>query len=518
MNPVIQNLSFAGKPEQVTIGDNTYEFTILLMNGDGQSIGLKYSSVVELSISDTLTNFSADGYIIFNNALDAIESVQSVSTDVRGRPEQAFSTFAFRGDGRDFLIVNIKPALQSNDQDPIGMSDNKKQYSLNYLFTIFDTQDIITEDKEVKMKKLYFCDLAFQILNERNAYFSTSKLSQDKGKGNSNRSIYTGEAIKQLLISTLSQDTNLVQKYSDQWDRGEEKIFYSSPANAKAIDDLYYLLDYHVSSKENDYCPALLRKNRLNVWTLTPVTNLFKTAYYKGSSSFGDIGGSGLTENFIIGKPTAGEYNPLNSIERNPKASFFATNLPDYSYIENFESAGINATSSTFGVATHVVHNYNIADKTFSIDLAENNINSAFKKYKKNFVQTQKGTIGSSPSPNLILNKTKTDNKNIHHVFNPNTTQSVRLNSGSNKVLLNSIFNNTTIGFKTRGSIFREAGKFFTIERRDFANNSSFDNKMLGTYLVTKVDHVFKNGQYYNYIVGVKTYTAEKNKNSSEII
>jgi hypothetical protein len=84
--------------------------------------------------------------------------------------------------------------------------------------------------------------------------------------------------------------------------------------------------------------------------------------------------------------------------------------------------------------------------------------------------------------------------------------------------MLNSIFNNTTIAFKTRGSILREAGKFFTLERRDFANNSAFDNKMLGTYFITKVDHVFKNGQYYNYIVGVKTYAAESMNMSNEII
>jgi hypothetical protein len=514
----IQNLSFSGKPERVTIGDNTYEFNIMLINGDGQTIGIKYSSLVELSISDTLTNFYADGYVIFNNALDALESVQSISTDVRGRPEQAFSTFTFRGDGRDFLAINIQPSVHADDTDPINHVDNKNQFSLNYMFSILDMQDIITEDKETKLKKLYFCDFVFQILNEKNAYFSTGKLSTDKGKGNTNRSIYTGEAIKQLLASTLSQDTGLVQKFSTMWDRGEEKIFYSSPAGCKAIDDLYYLLDYHVSTKENDYSPALLRKNRQNIWTLSPVTELFKSAYYRGSSSLGDIGGTGLIENFIIGKPTSGDYNPINSIERNPKTSFFANNLPDYSYIENFESANISAPSSTYGVATHAVHSYNVSEKTFSIDLAENSINSAFKKYKKHFVQTQKGLIGSSPSANLSLNKTKTDNKNVHHVFNPNPAQTIRLNSGSNKILLNSIFNNTTIGFKTRGSIFREAGKFFTVDRRDFANSSAFDNKMLGTYLITKVDHVFKNGQYLNYLVGVKTYAVEKTKNSNEII
>lgn len=509
MNPVIQNLSFSSQPEQVQIGDNTYEFVVQLYNGDSQGVGIKYSSIVELNISDNITNFTANGYLIFNNQLDALESVQSISNDVRGMPEQAFIPYTFRGDGRDFLVVSVKPALNTSDYDPIQTSEETSEYSLNYVFSIVDSQDIITEEKDVKLKKLYFDDFVIQLLNEKNSYFSTCKMTDGKGKSNTERSVYTGDAIRQLLANVISQDTKLTQSFGQQWDRGEEKIFYSSTAGSKAIDDLYYLLDYHVSTKDNDNCPALLRKSRKNVWTLTPLVTLFKSSYYKGTTSFGDMGGSGLIENFIVGKPTTGDNNPINNIERNPKSSLFANNFPDYSFIENFESAGIAATANTLGVATHVVHNYDPTNKTFSIDLSENNINSAFKKYKKHFVQSQKGTIGSSPSQNLALNKTKTDNKSVDHVFNPNPNQAIRTNSGSNKTLLNTVFNNTSIGFKARGSIFREAGKFFTIERRDFSNNSSFDNKIMGTYLFAKVDHVFKNGQYFNYIVGVKTYAAE---------
>jgi len=517
MNPIVQNLSFSSQGEHVQIGDMQYEFNVQLYNGDGNSIGIKYPSIVELCISDLITTFAPDGYLIFNNPLDAIESVQSISTDVRGMPQQAFTPFTFRGDGRDFLVINIKPSVNIGDSDPLNTSDDN-EYSFSYVFTVYDMQDIITDDREVKLKKLFLCDLTFQILNEKNSYFSTAKMTDGKGKSNTERSAFTGQALRQLLSDVLSKDTKLKQSFSTEWDLGSEKIFYSSPAGNKAIDDLYYLLDYHVSGKENDYCPALLRKSRKNVWALTPITKLFRTAYYKGSSSFGDIGGTGLSENFILGKPTTGDYDPLNVIERNPSSSVFANNLPDYSYIENFESASISATSNTLGVATHVVHSYDPANKTFSIDLTENNINSSYNKYKKYFVNSQKGVMGSSPSPNIFLNKTKTENKSIQHVFNPNTNQSIRLNSGTNKIMLNSIFNNTTIAFKTRGSILREAGKFFTLERRDFANNSAFDNKMLGTYFITKVDHVFKNGQYYNYIVGVKTYAAESMNMSNEII
>jgi len=517
MNPVIQNLSFSPQGEKVTIGDNTYNFHVQLFNGDGQSLVLKYNSIVELNITDTITTFAPEGYLIFNNNLDAIESVQSISTDVRGRPQQAFTPYVFRGDGRDFLVVSISQGSSVNTDDSIDMSEGKDK-ALNFIFTIYDSTDILTDKKDVKLKKFHLCDFSMQLLNEKNIYFSTSKYSTGKGTSNTERSMYTGEAIRQLLANTFSQDTKIIQTFSTEWDRGEEQIFYSSPANSKAIDDLYYLLNYHISSKENDYSPSLLRKNRENVWTLTPLTKIFKTAYFKGNDSFGDLGGTRLTENFILNRPNVGENDPLNTLERNPQASLFANNLPDYSYIDNFESAGINATSNTYGVVTRVVYNYDIAEKLFSVDLENNNINTVFKKYKKNFVQTQKGVIGNSPSQNLFLNKTKTDNKSTIKVFNPNTNQSIRLNSGQNQILLNTIFNNTAIGFTTRGNLFREAGKFFSVERKDSSANSSFDNKIMGTYFLTKVEHIFKNGQYTNSIVGVKPYSAEKFSNSDEIV
>ena len=513
MNPIIQNLSFSPQGEQVTIGDNTYNFHIQLFNADGQSIGIKYTNVVELNIIDELVNFAANGYIIINNDLDAIESVQSISTDVRGLAQQAFMPYVFRGDGRDFLLISIEPGTNVNTDDVFNTT---KGFSMTYVFSIIDTQDIITEERDVKLKRLTFCDYTVQILNEKNSYFSTSNIN-NTGRSNLERSAYTGDAIMGLLATTIYQDTNITQKFSTTWDRGSEKIFYSSPANYKAIDDLYYLLDYHVSSADTDYSPAILRKDRSDIWTLTPLSRIFKEAYYKGNSTLGDTGGNRLIENFILNRPNTGDYNVLNAINRVPNTSFFANNFPDYSYIENFESASIAAKDNTNGVVTIAVHNYDIAKKQFSVDLKENNINEVFKKYKKNFVQTQKGGLGN-PSQNIFLNRTKTENKSIKKVFNPNTTQITRLNSGQNKILLNTVLNNAAIGFKTRGSIFREAGKFFTIERKDFANDSAFDNKLLGTYLITKVEHVFENGEYSNYIVGVKTYVADKFDNSDDVV
>ena len=523
-NAVIDNLSFGAGSEQVKIGDTTYTFNVQVVNSDGNNTGIKFGSIVDFGISDTLVNFYADGYLIFRNDLDALESVQSISTDVRGSPEQAFTPFSFRGDGRDLLIVNIKPAISVDDESPVKTSSDNStdNFALNFIFTIYDTEDIITESKDVKLKKLYFHDQDFHVLNEKNSYFSTGRVknrgNSPVGASNGERSIETGEAIRALIADVLSKDTKTKQKFSADWDVGSSKLFYSSPANNKAIDDLYYLLDYHVSTKENDYSPALLRKERNNTWNLTPLSKLFKTSYYKGNDTLGNLGGSNLTENFILARPNSGDSPPLTGPERNPGASLFANNFPDYSYAENFENTGMMADASTFGVTTHLVHSYDTATKTFSIDAKENNINDVVKIYKKNFVQTQKGVAGNSPAQNFPLNKSKTENKNVVHTFNPNPDQNMRLNSGRNKILLNTIFNNNTIAFRTRGNTVRQPGKFITLERKDFSNNSTYDNKIFGTYLVVRVDHVFKNNQYFNYMVCTKSYAAETTGNSSEVL
>lgn len=523
-NAAIDNLSFQAGSEQVYIGDTLYTFNVQLVNSDGNNVGIKFGSIVDFSISDSLIQFYADGYLIFRNDLDALESVQSISTDVRGMPENAFSPYVFRGDGRDLLIVNIKPAISVDDGDPINSTsqDSNSDFALNYVFSIYNTEDIVTEDKSMKLKKLYIHEQSFQVLNEKNAYFSTGKVSSGGstpvGISNGERSTETGKAIRALLSDVLSKDTNTQQTFAADWDVGSSKVFYSSPTNNKAIDDLYYLLDYHVSSKENDYSPALLRKDGNNTWRLMPLTKLFKTAYYKGNESMGNLGGSNLTENFIIAKPNSGDSPPLTSPERNPQASLFANNFPDYSYAENFENAGMMSDASTFGVATHMVHNYDTSTKTFSIDISDNNINDSMKLYNKSFVQTQKGIAGNSPGQNFPLNQIKSQNKNINHVFNPNPDQNIRLNSGRNKILLNTVFNNNTIAFRTRGNTVREPGKFITLERKDFANNSTHDNKLYGTYLVVRVDHVFKGDQYFNYMVCTKSYSAEPTSSSSDVI
>ena len=514
MNSLFENLAINSSinNQDIVISDNKYKVKIVLFNSSNKIAKINYSAVKELKITDDVTMFGAQGYLIFDNTLDALESFQSVGRGADGSTQNIFTPYQFRNDGRDYLYVRFEPHLVS---DELNIRNNPKTLPLpvlDYIFCIYDMEDIIFEDKTVKHKKLYFQDYMFSMLTEKNASFSTGKIK--KGISNGDRSLYTGEAIAELLTS-VSNYYNVPCNFAD-WDRGAGKIFYSSPANYKAIDDLYYLLDYHVSDSSNEYAPAILQRKAYK-WSLTPLSKIFQQSYVKGLPGQGDIGGVRLRENFILGKQNAGDDGILDTKARNPSFAPFAVKLTDYPLIENFQVSNMSATDMSNSIVSHMVHNYNFSDKQFNVDVENNNITKSTAVYNKLFVQTQKGGVGAQPSTNITLNQTRSTQQSILNNYNPHPDPLVRLNSGRNRFLMSSVFLNTCISFRARGNVIRSAGNFITVSRYDSQAASEFDNKMLGSYFVTKIEHVFTTGSYTNNIVAIKTYNYDKSPGTNNL-
>lgn len=506
----IENLSRNNsilKDTIVQIQDNNYVFDVRLISGDGEEVGLKFSAIEELKIIDDLKNFGHYGHIIFENTLDVIESLQYINSNYQGKQSSNFKPYVFRGDGRDFLIINIFPQIKQDDFiNSANSFATEKSFGLSFIFSIYDYEDILTQDKDVKFKKLYFWDYTYQILSERDSYFSTGNISQ--GLSNSDRSIYSGDAIKELLKKTFVEDINSKINFSKLWDTGNDKIFYSSNPGFKAIDDLNYLLNLHVSNRNNFFSPCILRKERTGDWSLLSIYQYFKAAYFKGTSRLGDVAGGYFIENMVLGKLNAGN-NDNNAPSRRPGVNLNTANFPDYSIIEDFHLSNMSASDSQSFITSHYVHNYDLSKKLFSIDCKDNNINNSLQIYNNLFVSSLKGKAGNSPTSNLNLNKLRKEGKNIKNVYNVNYNENLRLNSGRNKILLSSLFLNTTISFRARGSTKRQAGRFISIDRADAAFDNKFDNKMLGIYLILSVEHTFAKGSYYNNLKCSKTYNVE---------
>jgi len=492
----------------VQIQDNNYYFKATLFNGDGDSVNIKFSSIEELKIVDDLKNIAHYGHILFENKLDVIESFEFLSNHNDGSKSRSFKPFVFRGDGRDFLSIDIYPQIKKDDiinqETSFAM---QKNFGLSFIFSVYDYEDILTQNRETKFKKLYFWDYSYQILSERDSYFSTGKLSP--GNSDTQRSVYTGDAIRNLLTSVFRDDINTKIQFDDtRWDTGIEKIFYSSPTSFKALDDLNYLVDLHTSNKNNDFSPCILRKERTGKWTLFPIVNYFKSAYYKGGNVLSDLGGGYFIENLVLGRLNTGDDRNDSPIRR-PSVGLGTTNFPDYSIIEDFHLSNMSATDLQKELASHYVHNYDTKNKIFSVDSNRNNINDMLKVYNKFYVSTMKGRTGKSPSSNLPLNALRSEQRNIKNVYSPQTNENIRLNKGRNKMLMASLFLNTTISFKIRGSTRRQSGRFLSIDRSDSILDNKFDNKMCGIYMILSTEHLFIKGSYFNTLRCSKTYTAE---------
>jgi hypothetical protein len=517
MNSVINNLLLDPRGSTVQIQDNYYTFNVTLINSDGNVTGIRHNAIKDLNFMEDLRFFYNYGYMVIDNRMDVLESAASISNDLNGQPQQAFIPFTFRNDGRDLLAINIVPQVTYENAD-VGDTSNrlKKPFALNGLFSIYDTEDILSEDKNKKFHKLYFHDYSYQLLKEKDSYFSTGKLK--KGVSNTDRSIETGVALRAILQQALSEDTKASQTFSSSWDTGAEKIFYSSPPNHKAIDDVNYLLSYHTSDASNEYCPSLLRHDRTGAWTFTPIKKIQDGSYVKGTPNLGDLGGSGNIETFVIVRPSVGAGPTTNGPDRAPGLSLFANNFLDYSYAEHFQSSGMTADDIQGGMVTTVAHNYDFGKGMFSMDMKENSLESINKVGGNLFVKNQKGVTGKSPSSNLTGNLLRTQNKNIRHEYSVSTNQNSRLSVGRNQALLLQFFNNGTITFQARGKTDRTVGKFINIKRNDHANDNSFDNAIMGSYCIVKIEHSFINNQYMNDIIAVKNYNAAASTSSDQVL
>jgi hypothetical protein len=104
----------------VQINDILYYYNILLFNPDYDVVRIKQSAIKTLYIEDDISNFYQEGYLIYDNKFDVIESLNSLQPGYSQTPSLVDGTlngtvgkgYRYRGDARDFLIVDIMPEIK----------------------------------------------------------------------------------------------------------------------------------------------------------------------------------------------------------------------------------------------------------------------------------------------------------------------------------------------------------------------------------------------------------------------
>lgn len=536
----------------VQIGDNNYIFDVYLHNGETK-MGITYATIEELKIVDDLRYFFSYGYMVFNDSQDTIESFEGVDGTSKVKP------YSFRGDGRDYLQVEIMPQIKQDDTCVNNVSEmDREEFCLKYTFSIYKIEEEMMEDKGVKYKRLYFWDADYQILNEIDSHFSSSEVplkdtatnttqtgevgsstlstkttAEKKVKNTDDFKRYTGDIIKALLDKSLNKITKTsLFKASSEWDKGGTLLEYHTNAGYKAIDDLEYLLRYHVSDKSYDYVPCILKKTRYKEeYTLIPITVYLQNTTFKGSggglggivsglaSLVGLGGGRSLSEDFHIGKQDSegsGIGSVLNFGSPNSQNSFNAIN---YNIIENYSFLKADADIVQKDISTHFVHSYDPSG-FFTCSIKSNNFKNSTKSIYNDNVKNLSNSPNSQMYDILPKNQLREDNKNVQHVYTSGLgigQQFQKLNFGRNKALMASIFKNSAIYFRVKGLTRRKSGTFFNINRRDNQLANEHDKNLLGKYFTTMVIHEFKRGMYYNHMYGTKSTSSEKQNFASMI-
>jgi hypothetical protein len=526
------------------INNNYYRFDVSIVNLEGRMQVVKPSAIKRLVIEDSFENFYHKGYIIIDNTFDMIERDYSginspaspqyyniangTAVPQNNQPGGSvpLNGFVFKGDSRDILRVDIMPSLDSSNPGNIGNKQSQESFRMLYDFAIYHSEDIEGDSPDVKHKKLYFWDLYYELLRTQDTYFTTSQYTKTKNivnATNAARGVKTGLAIKELLKETFNNPETGVDKYNVDflpqqlpatpnpsipaeeqdinWDAGGTSVFFSAPAQFKALDALNYLLSRHVSNAESNFDQCFLRIERSpRAFTLRSLKSYFKDSYSRSA----DAGGPLYLETVKIGGFTQVENDSVNGwmyeLQLVPSKALYFERIGT---IRNFNLSDMSGIFSQKELTSKIVHSYNFENSTFQIDSQKGDIEETLKVYKSNYVDPMKGGYIQNFNTGLIRN----ERKNTQNVFSVvETEKDQRLATGRNKTLYTSIFANATVTFRLPGSTHRQAGRFIGIDRDGAMEASAFDNKILGIYFIIGVEHHFINGEYYTDIRCVKTY------------
>jgi hypothetical protein len=502
------------------------------------------SAILNLSIQETLFNWVTEGSITFLYYPEDLKpqntSGQS-STTSTGSDNSSIKSYQFRGDGYDLLRILIVPQSK-NAQSPaienqaVSIDENDPDWMLSYAFSVFDIEDVVdipelSEKLHMKCLKLHFRDMRYHILNTVNLEYSTA---------NSPQAIYnplfdsvdpinqtggvlpTGAAIIEVLNEALGDPQKggayqFGQLVDSDWDIGASQLFYTSPTEASALDDISYLYAHHVSTKQlpsetsasiNDLCIMHTKKASIPTLiepiALTPISTFFEKA---GSGK--DTPGELQLEHFFVtefSQEVAGASLELKAPmggdgKKIDLKTFKYGQIMKYSFVDM--SPAVNSNK----FCTRPVYSVNIGARVFATEFTNNTVNDARNAISEGYIANlyKKG----SDNKKLFLptiHRTK-QNVNVFPVFSLDGDNDInRQKNGILDLIYTGLFQNACICFQTYGLTLRHSGTFIGIDKINGTEDNDYNNKLFGQWFVIKVDHIFEGGAYYNNIYAVKLH------------
>lgn len=498
----------------VTYNNSNFEFELVLIN-QYNNIIVPHNAVESIVIIDNIYSVFDEVIITLKNSKNVIDNYSNYNSEKTNQILENLS-FNFLGSGNDYFTLKLKPKTQENTEvDPSDINNNV--FDLEYTLIIDDEDELLDSDGVSKIR-VYKCKDVREFILE-NDYRGYSTINEpnvakyqfrDRQIDNDNRRSKTGDFIKYVLNETLSF---FKPTYAVDWDRGDSILFYTSPQNFSAFDDIDYVLSQHVSSVTRDNC--ILKAEKGNVFSLRPYTEIINLHRennspgkflqdfftFQDNTSMKNNPNQKQTDNFEAAEENAMQgkkfsWDNITNIANLPS-------LPDFNFLNRTGIDGYNY------LITYRVHAYDLSVKQFEIYQHDNNIEAQKKFIDENYIKKFGGNHGS-PNSTFFIDQIRKQNINCESNFSLPDDSRIYLKSGRNKSLQKYIDSAPSISFSVEGFSNRKSCRFMTLTNSQFENESVFANLFSGEWLVTQVVHTFTNGNYINNITGVKMYYYDK--------
>lgn len=583
-----QNVIYNGLTHKVQIFlSNSGDFVFNAKN----QYRINPNAILQMVIDDTLNDWVVSGYItllyIPEKDADPSPGGQPGKTNTVGQAAtengEMLSHYEFRNDGFDLLRViiasestavdktgNEKDATPSLPNEDINLS-LKPDWTLSYMFSIYEVEDVndipnmdMNVSTYMKCLKLYFRDVRYHLLNTTNLEYSTATSKNYNpdftGENLDNEGyLFTGEALSDVLKETFNiydkegvfkHEPKFVLESADpnasiktyNWDKGGGHIFYTSPADCTAYEDMQYIYAHHVSEKFigepndfiNDLCLLSTRKSpvvpNLQEISLLPISKYFQ------KSTEGDKPGELQLEHFFVTTQTKEERRDDKvrdvTIDKVMRAPILSPSDPSerdlktfkYGQITSFSFVDMSALTNSEFFRSRPVYSVDFRKRTLSVDFEKNTISKARQIIGKEWIKHLYKKENDTTEEQLFLpviheNKADPINYNVFPAFTLNGDNAVAAQvTGLHQLLYCGLFHNACISFTTFGLTIREPGSFIAIDRSDGEANNDYNNKLYGQWFVIKVEHTFEAGIYYNKIYAVKVHRFRKRETLFEHI
>ena len=366
--------------------------------------------------------------------------------------------YFFRGDGRDELTIKFKLDKPEGKNIP---------YEMTY---------IITEDGNMSN------------LNVRSENIKTFKLVAkdslpftDKSPNGKTFTGKTGRILKDIFKELLGES----KVDENEWEDGDFVVNFTPPSTYRYSDVIHTLMQLFYVKDEDIHTKAFINYNmESGKYEMKKLSKIFKENK------------DNLLEAFAIGDLTSvTQINP-NNPPPDAEVGVYIGPLKNFAYSTPF----YNWSNDYF--LNYIAYGYD--DVLGSYDSKVLRFDDVKKQWTKKFVDVF-SSISGKPKPYVIRNKT-VDEKFRRIRMPYQLTDTSKLVEAE---MMNTFtFTNLQCFFATIGSTNRQSGKFIDVYsmRYDEKDKLKSDEKILGRWLVTEIQHVFFGDTYSNRIFGTKTY------------